>query len=52
MAVSYTHLDVYKRQVQAYGLQMSVGARQALTLDHAGSEAEVVVHIFLSLIHI
>ena len=32
--------------VQAYRLHVSAGMVQELTLDHAGSEAEVVEHVF------
>src|ERR1700687_1937877 len=32
--------------IQAYRLHISAGAIQTLTLAHAGSQAEVVVHVF------
>ena len=36
MSVSYTHLDVYKRQGQVFGLDETVVASGQLILQHCG----------------
>ena len=49
MSVSYTHLDVYKRQVP--GFQCGAGGRR-LQNNGIGLQGGIVADIILSLIHI
>ena len=51
-AVSYTHLDVYKRQVFIFTLGNSTDALLMVKANDAGIKVAFIPVVYLSLIHI